>query len=818
MDQTILDIIIRGKDEFSNVAKSTSSSMSGMQKVATTVAAASTAALVGFGVASVKMAGDFQQQMIRIVTTAGESQKNLQSDMKGVLAISVATATSTEQLTSGLYTINSAGYHGAAGLTVLKAAAEGARSENADLGTVTNALTTILNDYHLKANQSVSVTNQMIAAVSAGKMNFQDFAGSLSAVLPVANAAHLSFAQVGGAVATMTAQGMSAQQATQDLANTIRALQNPNQVAINEMQQLGLDSNQVSQQLGKKGLTGTLETLTQSITSHMGPAGLVIMDAFNKSKSAAEDANIMLSKLPSSIQGVAKSYLDGTTSEAAWRLQMQMLPPLQKNLAMQFATVANKAHGFNSLLKSGSPAAQTYTAALSKVTGGATGLNTALMLTGANQQRFQQNVDSVAKAASHAGKNIDQWSLIQNSFNFRMKQAQAAIKATAIGLGTALLPPLTSVLKAIMSVLQPLAEWTTKHQKLTAIIFASLTGVAAFTTAILLLHGAFTKVKTAMTIAKDTMLAFKNSSLIAAVASKALAAAQWIVNIAMDANPIGLVIIAVAALIAIAITLTHKWKAVGEFFGRLWRDLESFFRKHIGLILGILGGPFVAIIYEVITHWKQISSFFARLWNDVIHGIASFVGGVINFFRRLPGDILHAIGNFRTLLKSAGEDLIRGLVDGIKGIEHIATDAVKNVGHDVVSGFKHLLGIHSPSTVFAEAGKNIGQGLAIGITSTKGLVQDATNKLVATPNGKVAANGTVAGGATTPATTATPANLPSSQQANNTTVNLTVNIGMYAGTQIEKQKIAVEIWQALMQHARVNNKAGNIPDLAVRPI
>lgn len=818
MDQTILDIIIRGKDEFSKVAKSTSSSMSGMQKVATTVAAASTAALVGFGVASVKMAGDFQQQMIRIVTTAGESQKNLQSDAKGVLAVSVATATSTEQLTQGLYTINSAGYHGAAGLTVLKAAAEGARSENAELGTVTNALTTILNDYHLRANQSVGVTNQMIAAVSAGKMNFQDFAGSLSAVLPVANAAHLSFAQVGGAVATMTAQGMSAQQATQDLANTIRALQNPNQVAINEMQQLGLDSNQVSLQLGKKGLTGTLDTLTQAITSHMGPAGTVIMDAFNKSKSAAQDANIMLSKLPASIQGVAKSYLDGSTSEAAWRLDMQMMTPLQRNLAQQFATVADKAHGFNSLLKSGSPAAQTYTAALSRITGGATGLNTALMLTGQNQQRFQQNVSSVAKAASHAGQNIDQWNLIQNSFNFRMKQAQEAIKATAIGLGTALLPPLTSVLKAIMSVLQPIVEWTTKHEKLTAIIFASLTAIAALVTGILLMHSAYTKVKASMTIAKDAMIAFKNNSLIAAIASKAMAAAQWLVNIAMDANPIGIVIVAIGALIAIAITLTGKWKAVGTFFMKLWKDIESFFRKHIGLIIGILGGPFVAIVYEVIKHWKQISGFFARLWSDVINGISSFISMVIRFFERLPGDILHAVGNFDKLLYNAGKDLIMGLVKGIKDVEHIATDTVKNVGKDVVNGFKHLLGIHSPSTVFAEAGKNIGQGLALGINSTKGLVQDATNKLVNTPNGKIAANGTVISGTVTPVTTSTPASLPASQQANQTTVNLTVNIGMYAGTQIEKQKIAVEIWQALMQHARVNNKAGNIPDLAVRPI
>src|SRR6185312_8789146 len=164
----------------------------------------------------------------------------------GILSIASSTGTEIQELTNGMYMIGSAGFTGAKGLTVLTAAAQGAKAENADLGTVSNALTTILKDYGRGADQATASMDQLIAVVQNGKTTTEALAASLSNVLPIASAAGLSFEQVGGAMATMTGEGMSAQQAAQDLANTIRSLQNPNHVAINEMAQMGLNANQVS--------------------------------------------------------------------------------------------------------------------------------------------------------------------------------------------------------------------------------------------------------------------------------------------------------------------------------------------------------------------------------------------------------------------------------------------------------------------------------------------------------------------------------------------------------------------------------------------
>ncbi len=867
MDKTILDIILRAKDQASSVIEKSTKTVAGSAAQADKTAKSlqklsliTAGVFVGGMALAVKGAADLQTQMIRLSTSAGETQKNLALDTQGVLDISTATATSTDQLSKGLYTINSAGFHGAQGLLILKAAAEGAKSENADLGTVTNAVTTILNDYHIGADKSVSVTNQMVAAVSAGKMNMQDFAGSLSAVLPLANAMHLSFAQVAGAEATMTAQGMSAQQSSQDLANTIRALSNPNQVAINEMQQMGLDSNAVSKGLGKNGLTGTLTTLTTAITQHMGPAGLVVMNAFNQSKSAAQDAETMLSKMPASIQGVAKAYLAGSTSQAAWKLQLQMMTPLQANLAKQFATTADKAHGFNSLLKNGSPEAQTYTAALSKMTGGATGLNTTLMLSGANATTFQNNVNSVADASKKTGSHINGWSLIQNGFNFQMKQAGLALSNAGKSIGTALLPPLTALMKSITGLLVPITDWISKNKTLTAIIAAVITGVAVFVAITLTMHSVFKKVRDAMLLYRSAIIAIRDAHLLAglaakaqaagmlimkgvmaavSVATKAWAAVQWVLNAALDGNPIGILILLVAGLIAIVVAVVTHWKQVASFFSTLWNDITGFFRKNILKILEVVGGPLVGLVIFVVTHWKQVSAFFAQLWadivggvvgfakgfvgffvglwNNIVNGISGFVGTVVKFFTQLPGNILHAIGNMGNLLFDSGKNIIQGLINGITNIGSNIGKTINNIVSGAVNGFKALLGIHSPSTVFAEAGKNIGQGLAIGINATKGLVHGAASDLANTTNGAFKGSVKPLSASTSPTSSTGPV-AASSAPAGNSNVNITVNIGMYAGSQTEKQKVATELWQALMQVAKSHNLAGNVPNFGVRSI
>lgn len=573
----------------------------GMKKFA----AASSAALkvgVTAGAAvsamSLKMAGDFQKQTELLVTAGGESQKALKSVQAGILSIARQTGTSTSQLAEGMYTVEKAGLHGANGLKVLKAAAEGAKAENVDLGTMTNALTSIMRSYNLPASKAVTVTNELVAASGASKTSMQEFAGSLSTVLPIASAAHLSFAQVGGAIATLTSHGTSAQESTQELANTIRALQAPNNVAIKEMAQFGISSNDVSTKLGKRGLTGTLDYLTQTILSKMGPSGTVLLNSFNQSKIAAQDAQTMFSKLPASVQKVAQSYENGKLSLKDWRNDLKAMPADQAALATQWATTENQAKGFNQQLRSGTPAAQTYTAALKMMMGGSTGLNTALMLTGGSAATFTANVAKVADAGKKSGKDVSSWAQTQKLFNVQMDKAREYVETFAITLGTKLMPYVEKAIEGFGA----FVGWLEKHTTVAKIAGVAVLGLA-----------------TAMGI-------YSVAVGIANIDTAALATT-------MKASGIGLII---AGLAIGAYELYQHWSTIWPAMKKVFDTAWGAIRPEVEAMVGF----FAHTLPDAISGpWNAVKGAVMAGVHGVVGAVESVLNPLIGWFRSYWGEI-----------------------------------------------------------------------------------------------------------------------------------------------------------------------------------
>src|SRR5260370_14011024 len=96
---------------------------------ATTALEALGIAAVGATALSVKMAGDFQQGITRLVTGAGDATDNMTMMGKGILATSVATGVltnGTDGLNAAMYLIISSGQRGAQALDTLSVAAKGA--------------------------------------------------------------------------------------------------------------------------------------------------------------------------------------------------------------------------------------------------------------------------------------------------------------------------------------------------------------------------------------------------------------------------------------------------------------------------------------------------------------------------------------------------------------------------------------------------------------------------------------------------------------------------------------------------------------------
>ena len=90
-------------------------------------------------------------------------------------------------------------------------------------------------------------------------------------------------------------------------------------------------------------------------------------------------------------------------------------------------------------------------------------------------------------------------------------------------------------------------------------------------------------------------------------------------------------------------------------------------------------------------------------------------------------DALSVFGDWAKQGWSVAQDLMRGLVNGIK--DGSFKDALFSMVTDAINFFKDLLGIHSPSTVFKEFGLNIVQGLADGLLGAVSLLGKAVKWL-----------------------------------------------------------------------------------------
>ena len=258
-----LSVVMNAKN---NMTGPMSQALGDMGKFAPAAALAA-AALAGIGavlIDSTQKAANFQTQLTTLVTGAQESASNLASDGQAVLKMSTATATGTDQLVAGLYQINSASFHGADGLQVLKAAAQGAKLQNSNLSDVAKGVTIALNDYHLPASKAVAVTNDLVTTVGNGQTTMQDLSTSLSSILPTASAVGVGLADTTAAIATLTAGGTPAAQATTYLRQTMLALEAPSSGASKALKGVGLTTEEVSKEM-KKSFPDALKMITDAV-------------------------------------------------------------------------------------------------------------------------------------------------------------------------------------------------------------------------------------------------------------------------------------------------------------------------------------------------------------------------------------------------------------------------------------------------------------------------------------------------------------------------------------------------------------------------
>ncbi|WP_234376434.1 phage tail tape measure protein [Streptomyces sp. CB01201] len=728
------------------------------------------AALLGLGVAAgaaavatVKMAGDFQVQMTRVRTGAGEAASNMKMVGDGILAMAGEVGQSTSQLTAGLYMVESAGYHGADALKVLKVSAEGAKVGAADLHTTTDAVTTAMNAYKMSSGDATTAMNALIATEAEGKTNLEALAGSMSSILPVAAAAGVRLNEVMGAMATMTAQGTPAAVAATYLRQTIGQLSNVLPKAATTMKGLGLNAIDVEKELGSQGLAATLTTLTDAIKNKMGPSGTVLIDTLQKASANSKDFQGQLNKLSGS----------------------------QK----------------------------TYIGALATMVGGTKSMMGALQLTGSHMETFKANIAGVDEHVKAGGKSIEGWADVQKNFNQKVAEGKASMEALGIQIGQVLMP----YVQQIIGVLATSASWIAKHSMAAKVAAGIIGGVLVFSIAAL--TASLYSMAAAAAVNPVTWIILGVVALVAAIVALATHWSTVWGAIKSVAESVGHFLASVWQSIAsVATSVWHSisgtvmgvWNAIAGFLSAawhtvvdplvagwnflwgitqtVWNAIAGFFRKWWPLLF-VIFMPFVAAIVAIWNHfhtqiigtaisvWNAISAFFGSVWNGIktvasavwsiihaviidpitevwtdvkiiwtalgiylsqkwaaIKAVASVLWNAIKSSMITPiqgalSTIMSVVSRIASAISSGlrsawnavkgvgswflsiGSSIVHGIINGVENAAGGLFDSLKNLAGDALSSAKSFLGINSPSRLFADhVGVAIPEGIAKGIT------------------------------------------------------------------------------------------------------
>lgn len=128
----------------------------------------------------------------------------------------------------------------------------------------------------------------------------------------------------------------------------------------------------------------------------------------------------------------------------------------------------------------------------------------------------------------------------------------------------------------------------------------------------------------------------------------------------------------------------------------------------------------------------SVSTFLSKggeLIGGLIDGIKSKVGDVVSAVGSIISSCKEGLANIGSEFISIGSNIIDGLVSGIKsGISSVGT-AISDLVSSAVGKAKKLLGIHSPSRVFAEIGMYSDKGLAKGLIKYSNVVTKAAGNV-----------------------------------------------------------------------------------------
>lgn len=147
----------------------------------------------------------------------------------------------------------------------------------------------------------------------------------------------------------------------------------------------------------------------------------------------------------------------------------------------------------------------------------------------------------------------------------------------------------------------------------------------------------------------------------------------------------------------------------------------------IPVLVAALPTLITSLIDGLLSAIPQIIQAGVQLFVALIQNLPTIIVEIVKAVPQIVSGIVSAFGSLVGEMVNAGANLLHGLWEGISSAASWLWDKVTGWASSLVDGIKGFFGIHSPSTVFAEIGTNMGEGVGVGFgESMDGVSADMT--------------------------------------------------------------------------------------------
>lgn len=252
------------------------------------------------------------------------------------------------------------------------------------------------------------------------------------------------------------------------------------------------------------------------------------------------------------------------------------------------------------------------------------------------------------------------------------------------------------------------------------------------------------------------LVSYKIAALAATAAEKgmtlaqyAAAAAQKALNAAFLANPIGIIIVAITALVAAFVHLWNNSESFRQFWIDLWEKIKGAVSKAVEWLKGMPEKIYNALKGAVtrVQIWSTnlvnkvktaatnmlnnaantLKNMPSRIWSAIVGAVSRVGEWGSNMISKAKDAMSRLISSVTTTLKelpgkvlSIGGDLVSGLWNGITNKLSWLKDKISGFASSVLDSIKGFFGVHSPSKETAWIGDMLDRGLAEGMLDNMG--------------------------------------------------------------------------------------------------